>query len=294
VSISVANALVAKATSTGLAVTGALSATGALTTAGIKEVAGNVGIGTSSPATALDIAAYENPILRLRSLYDGTPTTWTTKPLGGIEWYTADPSGNGPHIGASIRGVNNNPTFDARTTPSYELIFSTSPTNTVEVERLRIDSSGIVLLGKTTATANGGDLQVSRGITFPATQVACSDANTLDDYEEGTWTPNVYPAGGSWPTFTSSGRYTKVGNTIIAYAVVTFTSSNGSGYINLNTFPFPAGSAEVLKGHAVERTTGVKLSLIPGSTAVARITKYDGTYYEASGYVYDICLTYAI
>jgi len=29
------------------------------------------------------------------------------------------------------------------------------------------------------------------GITFPATQSASTDANTLDDYEEGTWTPVV-------------------------------------------------------------------------------------------------------
>jgi hypothetical protein len=29
------------------------------------------------------------------------------------------------------------------------------------------------------------------GISFPATQSASSDANTLDDYEEGTWTPTV-------------------------------------------------------------------------------------------------------
>ena len=29
------------------------------------------------------------------------------------------------------------------------------------------------------------------GITFPATQSASSDANTLDDYEEGTFSPTV-------------------------------------------------------------------------------------------------------
>ena len=29
------------------------------------------------------------------------------------------------------------------------------------------------------------------GIAFPATQNASSDANTLDDYEEGTWTPTL-------------------------------------------------------------------------------------------------------
>jgi hypothetical protein len=29
------------------------------------------------------------------------------------------------------------------------------------------------------------------GLKFPPTQVASADPNTLDDYEEGTWTPNV-------------------------------------------------------------------------------------------------------
>ena len=39
-------------------------------------------------------------------------------------------------------------------------------------------------VGGATASASG------TGITFPATQSASSDANTLDDYEEGTWTPS--------------------------------------------------------------------------------------------------------
>ena len=38
-------------------------------------------------------------------------------------------------------------------------------------------------VGGATAAASGA------GITFPATQSASSDANTLDDYEEGTWNP---------------------------------------------------------------------------------------------------------
>ena len=39
-------------------------------------------------------------------------------------------------------------------------------------------------VGAATPSASGA------GITFPATQSASTDANTLDDYEEGTWTPN--------------------------------------------------------------------------------------------------------
>jgi hypothetical protein len=78
------------------------------------------------------------------------------------------------------------------------------------VEGFRLDSSGRLLVGTTSATANGGVLELSGGITFPATAVAASNANTLDDYEEGTWTATLqeFPAGG---TTTATGRYTKTG-----------------------------------------------------------------------------------
>jgi hypothetical protein len=48
-------------------------------------------------------------------------------------------------------------------------------------------------------------------ITFPATQSASADANTLDDYEEGTWTPTIVNGGG---TISGTGRYIKVGRIV--------------------------------------------------------------------------------
>ena len=70
-------------------------------------------------------------------------------------------------------------------------------------------ATGTVVLAGTTPTFNG--------ITFPATQVPSADANTLDDYEEGTWSPSV-TAGITSPTYNIQvGTYTKIGN------VVTFT-----------------------------------------------------------------------
>jgi len=60
------------------------------------------------------------------------------------------------------------------------------------------------------ASANGV------GITFPATQSASSNANTLDDYEEGTWTPN---SGGTATYTTQNGTYTKIGNKVTVHFV---------------------------------------------------------------------------
>lgn len=42
-----------------------------------------------------------------------------------------------------------------------------------------------------TGAAVGGATAGAGGIAFPATAVAVADANTLDDYEEGTWTPSL-------------------------------------------------------------------------------------------------------
>jgi hypothetical protein len=62
---------------------------------------------------------------------------------------------------------------------------------------------------------------VTGQLRFPPTQNPSTDANTLDDYEEGTWTPTGptgFPAGG---INVSIGTYTKVGNVVHAYALMT-------------------------------------------------------------------------
>jgi hypothetical protein len=80
------------------------------------------------------------------------------------------------------------------------------------------------------------------GITFPATQSASSDVNTLDDYEEGTFTPTL--AGGSVnPTgvtySTQSGKYTKIGNVVTIFIYIAFTTyTGGAGTVQLQGLPF--------------------------------------------------------
>ena len=89
------------------------------------------------------------------------------------------------------------------------------------------------------ATASGS----GSGITFPATQSASSNANTLDDYEEGTWTPS-YSAQGSAPTVTYAnqiGRYIKIGR-VVYFSIFLNTNSfsGGSGAIIIIGWPFTA------------------------------------------------------
>ena len=119
------------------------------------------------------------------------------------------------------------------------LVFYTNSAGTLN-QTLAISPTGSVALLNGVTTANGV------GITFPATQSASSDANTLDDYEEGTFTPTLTFGGGSTGlTYTTRvGRYTKVGNLVTVFIRVTTANSGSStGSANISGLPFVSNGA---------------------------------------------------
>ena len=65
----------------------------------------------------------------------------------------------------------------------------------------------------------GIDIVEVTQVAFPATAVPSADPNTLDDYEEGTWTPEVADAlsgGNIGSAGTATGLYTKIGRLVTA------------------------------------------------------------------------------
>ena len=104
---------------------------------------------------------------------------------------------------------------------------ATDPTTT----QLSINNAGTVVL-KGGAISNSGV-----GVAFPATQVASSDPNTLDDYEEGTWTPTFTNS----TTYTQQlGTYVKVGRVVYIQGMFNASVFNNTGAtaIQLGGFPF--------------------------------------------------------
>ena len=93
-------------------------------------------------------------------------------------------------------------------------------------------------VGNATPSASGS------GITFPATQSASSDANTLDDYEEGTWTPTLTSFGGTG--LAATGYYTKVGRTVTWLVHITGTSVTSTANTSFFTMPFTAPSLPLM------------------------------------------------
>lgn len=90
---------------------------------------------------------------------------------------------------------------------------------------------------------DGTTLTIPGQIKFPATQSASSDVNTLDDYEEGTWTPVLGGDGGtSGQTYTHQiGRYVKIGLLVFINARITFSAKGTiTGSLQLQGLPFTA------------------------------------------------------
>ena len=116
----------------------------------------------------------------------------------------------------------------------------TLPTTTATLATLTTPSFATTIgVGGATASASGS------GISFPATQSASSDANTLDDYEEGTWTPSLTADSGT-ATYGGDrvGRYTKIGRFVYINCTMTVVAKNTLvGNIRISGLPFTAADS---------------------------------------------------
>jgi hypothetical protein len=112
----------------------------------------------------------------------------------------------------ATRGADNN---------SGHLIFQTANSGSPS-EVLRLTATGAAVLRGGTVGATGV------GIAFPATQSASTNANTLDDYEEGTWTPSDV-SGANLAYTSSSGFYIKTGRLVQCWASFRFPTTSDAG-----------------------------------------------------------------
>ena len=185
-------------------------------------------------------------------------------------------------------------------------------TNTIETTV----SSGAGNSGFKFNVSNGGGssgqtegLRITRSGTYAPLGIKLGGtgaANTLDDYEEGTFTPAVSGGGGTVTASTATGYYTKVGNLVTVSGTFTWSAngSNANGTSKMTGFPFAShsvsngrsvGSFGAING--IAGANSLRFVCDPGY-AWAYIITQNGTGYShsntfsASGAIYGFHLTY--
>ena len=211
----------------------AVSALSIATTTGatFATTSGSVGIGTASPAT---FSVGGTPVLVVGNNAQTQITLYGGSNVGDINFATSS-SGAGLYSGV-VR-------YDGT---SNFMSFWTSST-----ERMRITSAGVLDIG--TGAGAIGQIQ------FPATAVPSANANTLDDYEEGTWTPNDQ-SGASLSFTVYDATYTKIGRLVQVQASITYPSTASTLDAQIGGLPFTAANGTDNTGGICFSGTNANLS----------------------------------
>jgi hypothetical protein len=111
-------------------------------------------------------------------------------------------------------------------------------------------------VGGATPSASGS------GITFPATASASTNANTLDDYEEGTWTPVIEgtSTAGTASYTAQNARYTKIGRMVCFEMWVSWSSGTGTGGLRISGLPFTTSNTQTYPSITIGLIDGVVLA----------------------------------
>lgn len=182
---------------------------------------GNFGIGTNSPLIALHVVGTGNA--------NSIMTNQVVRFASTANAINFGDDGTDGLIGVGNSGSNLS--LLSRVAGVYSKALTVNSDSTIK-------TATTISVGNATPTTSGA------GITFPATQSASSNANTLDDYEEGTWTPVLRGAGtaGSYTLSidTNGATYTKVGRlvTVNCSFVLTTIVSAGTAYAQVTGLPF--------------------------------------------------------
>lgn len=165
--------------------------------------------------------------------------------------------------------------------------------STISTQNVDLGSTQTITGAKTaqnlTVTTNALNLSVGQ-ITFPVSQNASADANTLDDYEEGTFTPTVIgtsTAGSdTYGANNQVGIYQKIGNRVFFDIWLSWSAHTGTGNLRFDGLPFTVSTVtnyyaavSISYFQAITLTAGY----IPGCNTRGNSTLIDITQYPTGG-----------
>jgi len=173
--------------------------------------------------------------------YSGTTITLgttgdTINVASGVTFNTASATVNLPTT-IKVSTIQNTNSTNLITQTNVTTITFGATSQTISVPSVASFASTIGVGGATPAASGAG-------ITFPASASLSSDGNTLDDFEEGTWTPTYVAATTNFSSVTYEqqvGKYTKIGRMIfltVTISTTAITKGSAAGDIFIAGLPF--------------------------------------------------------
>jgi len=240
------------------------------TTDVVIDSSGNVGINTTAPATLLHIKADSNSTtdfpITIENLADtldvgigtyglsnkvGTSQTSDFTMTIGDDLYLACDTVRLPDGADLIVQENDSTTSAIRLTSDANEGFLQVYTDGVQKVQIRGNGDNYIIdnnfgIGTSSPAKDldvSGEIRASTGILFGTDTAA---ANTLDDYEEGTWRPTIagQTSAGTYTYGENAGQYVKIGNQVTCtFYIVDITEvSAGSGNLIVDNLPFTAAN----------------------------------------------------
>jgi hypothetical protein len=208
------------------------------------DSSGNVGIGTTSPASKLEISSSGDTRLQITDQRNGS--TVVGDPKGGLDFYWSDTSSNFPAVAGSIE-MQADDTFGAKSS----MVFKTNNNSASPAEAMRITNTGNLLVGTTnttlySATSGGGVLLDPNGPTTIARSAGVvlyinrttSDGTLQEFRKDGTTVGNVNTKDGDLAigTGTCGIRFNDGVNAVIPFNITTNAQTDNTldlGYSTL-------------------------------------------------------------
>jgi len=207
---------------------------------------GNVGIGVTSPqiqewrtGTYLTVGAGST---RGEIEIDCSASDSSVQSYGALLWTFSTNTTNHKTV-AAIESSAEGATANQR--GGILKFYTKANATTSPTEKMRIDSVGNTTFQNNLSVGGATPTTSGTGITFPATQSASTDANTLDDYEEGTWTPSV---GGNATYTAQQGNYVKVGRIVFIQCYITINALGTGSASTISGLPFTSQSISTSYG----------------------------------------------
>ena len=156
---------------------------------------------------------------------------------------------------------------------------------------LSFAANGQVTLANTPLQLTGGQ------IVFPGTHIPSTDANTLDDYEEGTWTPSFTLDSGAATATSASGSYVKIGRQVSVTLSIQFSVPSAANINDITGLPFVIENTNQ-RGVGASRETGVtglmwQLRANANSSSMT-MRRYDNAQALSNGMIFIGTLTYFV